>query len=321
MEETQALVKQEFSQDQVELIKRTICKGSTDDELKIFLQQCKRTGLDPFSRQIHAVKRWDSSQQREVMSIQTGIDGFRLIADRTGKYEGQTSPLWCGKDGQWVDIWLEDEPPMGAKVGVMKSGCQQPFWGIARWKSYVQTKKDGTATQFWQKMGPDMLAKCAEALAFRKGFPNELSGLYTNEEMAQAGNDASHNNHSSPPQPQGSIEGELLESNKPPDLWAHEPPAAAAPRVSKNPVPNGQFGPSWSKEIGKKKYEYQELLNDPIFTDEDREGCFKQMHRAETLEAITTLLNNAKEVARKRAKKAKEASLGLEDADALSQTI
>jgi phage recombination protein Bet len=193
---------------QIELIKRTVAKGATDDELELFVQICNRTGLDPFRRQIYAIKRFDPGLGKEVMQTQVSIDGLRTLAEDTDAVAGHQGPFWCGSDGAWRDVWLATGQPRAAKVTVLRAlqkGGVAEFHGVALWDSYAQKKKDGTLTRMWQQMGPEMLAKCAEALALRKGFPAQLSGLYTSDEMGQASNPepvaiASQNRRSEGPQ-------------------------------------------------------------------------------------------------------------------------
>lgn len=162
----------DFSREKIELIKRTVALGASDDELQLFLYAALKTGLDPLTRQIYAVKRSGK------MTIQTGIDGYRLIADRTGKLAGISDYLFDSEDGK---------SPGKATVTVKKllpNGMIAEFTATARWGEY------NAGGPIWQKMPYLMLGKCAEALALRKAFPADLSGVYTAEEMAQADNAA-----------------------------------------------------------------------------------------------------------------------------------
>jgi len=158
-----------FSRGEIDLIKETVAKGATDLELKLFLADAKRRGLDPFARQIYCIPRGGK------MTIQTSIDGFRLIADRSGAYAGSDDASFVEDDG--------DLKRASVTVYKMVQGQRCPFTATARWDEYCQ--KGGAG--LWDKMPYNMLAKCAEALALRKAFPAELSGIYTHDEMMQAG--------------------------------------------------------------------------------------------------------------------------------------
>jgi len=170
---------QAYTPEQLQLIKDTVAKGATDDELRLFLYTARRTGLDPLTRQIHFIKRWDGTLKREVGTPQTGIDGFRVIAERSGSYGGQEAPEFHYTDDGDVD---------SATVTVYRFIGGQRFGvsATAFYEEYVQTTKEGIPNRMWSKMPRSQLAKCAEALALRKAFPQDLSGVYTFDEMAQA---------------------------------------------------------------------------------------------------------------------------------------
>jgi phage recombination protein Bet len=162
-----------WTPEQTQLISTTIAPGCSGDELRLFAYACQRTGLDPFSKQIYAIKRGGK------MTIQAGIDGLRSIAERTGQLDGSET-FWCGEDGQWQDVWLGSKPPAAAKTIIHRKGASHPFVGVARFADY------NAGQGLWTKMPAAMIAKCSEALALRKAFPADLSGVYSTDEMQQA---------------------------------------------------------------------------------------------------------------------------------------
>jgi phage recombination protein Bet len=163
-----------WSNQQLAALKQLGLNSASNGDLAVFFHQAKKTGLDPFARQIYLIERGGR------YGIQTSVDGLRIVAQRSGEYAGQAGPFWCGEDGVWKDVWIGKNPPYAAKVGVYRKGFSEPLYAVAKWDSYA------LSSPVWKKMPDLMLAKCAESLALRKAFPNDLSGLYSDEEMSQA---------------------------------------------------------------------------------------------------------------------------------------
>lgn len=144
--------------------------------VEAFAQTVQRTQLDPIARQIYCIERGGK------YTIQVGIDGARLVAQRSGEYSGQKPIEWTTDGKEWVDVWLEKEPPRAARAAVMRKGFQEPLYAVATWDSYAPYF-NGKLSQMWSQHGALMIGKCAEMLALRKAFPMELSGLYVSEEL------------------------------------------------------------------------------------------------------------------------------------------
>ncbi len=228
----------DFDRETIDLIKQTVAIGVSDVELQLFLYTARRTGLDPLARQIYAIKR--KTRDGYKMVIQTGIDGYRVIAHRTGQCAGIDDPTFT-EDG--------NVHPVAAHVTVwrMVQGVRCPFSATARWKEYAPSGNDAW---MWDKMPYNQNGKCAEALALRKAFPAELSGLYTDDEMAQADN---------PPR--------VVDS-------AHAPPA-------NNPVSHGPFASEPAPRKGKVITETGEII-DPNDDDEAADAALAWANRSQS---------------------------------------
>ncbi|QCG77643.1 RecT-like ssDNA annealing protein [Gordonia phage Fairfaxidum] len=167
---------------------------ATDEDVQVFFHQAKRTGLDPFARQIYMigrrtkVKEWNPStrQQEEkwVMkqTIQVGIDGYRLggrrIANALGIKLEKDGPYWHDGNG-WVDVWLDpDNAPAAARYTIIRDG--EKYTATAMYAEYVQTyntQQGPKPNSMWAKMPANQLAKCAETAAWRQAFPDQFSGV------------------------------------------------------------------------------------------------------------------------------------------------
>lgn len=184
-QESQMMAPVNFNQKQIDILKNSICKEVSNEEFEMFLMACQKTKLDPFMKQIHAVKRWDNRLKRNTMTIQTGIDGYRLIAERTEKYAPGPKPTYE----------YDEQGNLFSATAYVKKLTNDGTWHLvdaeAFFDEYCQKTTDkntgeSKAIGMWGSMQHSQLAKCAEALALRRAFPAEMSGVYTKEEMKQA---------------------------------------------------------------------------------------------------------------------------------------
>ncbi len=169
-----------WTKNRFEVIQRIYFKNLTMDDIAVFGHVCKHVGLDPFIKQIYPVirevKQKDGSK-KPTMSIQTGIDGYRAIAERTGRYSPGKEPLFR---------YDKDNRLFSATAYVMKMTNDGKWHEVAA-TAIMSEYRPAFQNDFWGSKPHIMLSKCAEALALRKSFPAELSGVYTKEEMDQAG--------------------------------------------------------------------------------------------------------------------------------------
>lgn len=183
-----------FTPEEVQMIRDTVAKGISEEELKLFLYTAKARGLDPLLKQIYFIRRKQRRGDRwvDIGTIQTGIDGFRLIANRTGKLKGIERGVnrdEKGKISAWARVWRTD-------------------WSQPAYEEVTLDEYKGD-TPLWQRMPEQMLKKCAEVAALRMAFPEDLSGLYSHEEMDQADKSEDrprHGKEEKPPLPQEFME-------------------------------------------------------------------------------------------------------------------
>jgi phage recombination protein Bet len=167
-----------FSPAQEQIIRRSFLAGASDEEAAVLLEVARLRNLNPITRQIHFVKRstWnpETRAREDVWAFQVSIDGLRALAERTGEYEGTDEPETV-EDARGL--------PLVSRVRVWRRGRTRPFVGVARFAEYAQTKADGSLTKMWKEKPFLMLEKCAEALALRRAFPEDLGSLLEPAEL------------------------------------------------------------------------------------------------------------------------------------------
>ncbi len=154
----------------IKVLKQTVAVGASDAEFAMFVEFCKSTGLNPFKKEVWFTKTGSRVQ------MMTGINGFRAIANSSPAYDGIEIGLINAK-GECVSASYAGDDYIGAWARAHRKDRKVPTEGIAMLADY--NKKQGN----WNSMKRVMIMKCAESVALRQAFPQQLNGLYTQEEM------------------------------------------------------------------------------------------------------------------------------------------
>lgn len=199
---------------QLSLIKRTVAKDCNNDEFDLFMEVCRRAGFDPFRKQVYAFVFSKDNPEKRQLAIVTGIDGYRVVAARNRDYrpddktpritydealkDQDTNPLGIVKaevsayrfaEGEWhefpAEAYWDEFAPIEEEFDWVDTGEVWKDSGKPK-KKKMPTGKSKLGKDSWRKMARVMISKCAEAQALRKGWPEELSGVYAEEEMEQA---------------------------------------------------------------------------------------------------------------------------------------
>jgi phage recombination protein Bet len=156
----------------IETLKKTVAVGASDAEFYMFAELCKSTGLNPFKKECWFLK------VNGRVQIMTGVNGFFTIANRHGAFDGYEWGF-VAPDGTMANEAYPKDDFIGAWAKVYRKDRKVPTTGVAMLKEY--DKRQGT----WNQMKRVMIQKCAESVALRKAFPQEMNGLYTEEEMPE----------------------------------------------------------------------------------------------------------------------------------------
>lgn len=196
-----------WSGSQLSLIKRTVAADCNSQEFDLFVTVARNAGLDPFRKQISALVFNKNKPDKRRMAIVTTIDGLRVIAARSQRYrpdedepeyvidpalKSDTNPL--GLEKALVRIWIADAQREGGWKRVTGVAYWDEFAPVSdEWAENPDTGRRGPTGRKvldtsgnWARMPRIMLAKCAEAQALRKAFPEDLSSLYERAELDQA---------------------------------------------------------------------------------------------------------------------------------------